>query len=76
MGYRPWGRKELDTTERLDFLSLSSKSKLALCNLFMLFPLLGMPSKYLFIWLKLFIFLRFSQVINLSQKLLPVLRLA
>ena len=23
MGYSPWGRKELDTTERLHFLSLS-----------------------------------------------------
>ena len=31
VGYSPWGRKELDTTERLHFLSLSLSLSLSLC---------------------------------------------
>ena len=27
VGYSPWGRKELDTTERLYFISLQAKGK-------------------------------------------------
>ena len=27
VGYSPWGRKELDTTERLQFLSLDTNAK-------------------------------------------------
>ena len=36
-GYSPWGRKELDTTERLHFISLSQKNITPHTDLFLIF---------------------------------------
>ena len=33
VGYSPWGCKELDTTERLHFLSLFSQSRYIICTI-------------------------------------------